>query len=551
MRLRLPRKLSLANKCLLLFGGAVVLIVLAALAPPWLRMNALVEDRQRELLRQKMDTWQRLDARAVEQGLPRSLDERGAVEHGGIRVRRLTVEEAEAAAEDDPLHARALVYFEDDPTRRERMWSSWDGIVRVYSYYRAVGPTESGQRLAGLLVIEQRSDDTATALVVNTVYQLSAGLVVLAPAIVVFYLITHKLVLGPVRQLRETAEKVKEGDLGTRSDIRTGDEYQELAEAFNGMLSELQTAHDQQRSVNRALDLKLNELAQANSVLYEANRLKADFLANVSHELRTPLNSIIGFAELLQEIASQEAKENPDNAHTAKRLRYLSNIVDAGRGLLEMIESLLEMAKIEAGRVELRFEPLVLREACETLAALIHPQASRKGIEVIVDVPRELPVIRTDHKRFQQIIFNFLSNAVKFIEPAERTGRPGRITVRAERLIAASAGDADAVRISVIDTGPGIPPEEQARIFEKFHQIETGHTREHRGTGLGLAIARELATILQGEIQVDSAVGQGSMFSLIVPIRPDQTRVRETKLEKAFRASLASGRPVNGGRVLG
>lgn len=542
MRLPVPRNISLANKCLLLFGGAVVLIVLAALTAPWLRMNALVEERQIEVSRRLTDIWQRLDADARQAGTPAERDEHGFSEYAGVRARWIGLEEAERLGEEDPLIRRSFERFRGDPKQTDAIDSSWDGATRLYRYVRAARPAGEGE-LTGLVLMERRSEDTGVLLVVNTVYLISAGLMVLALALLVFYLVTHKLVLGPVRTLRETAERVREGDLSTRSEIKTGDEYEELSGAFNAMLNWLEEGRVQQEAANRALDSKLTELAQANSALYEANKLKADFLASISHELRTPLNSIIGFAELLLEIARHDADRGERTEALAKRTRYLEHIVQAGRSLLEMIESLLEMAKIEAGRVEVEVEPVSLRDACETLVAMIHPLASKKGIEVVTELPADLPIIRTDAKRLQQILFNFLSNAVKFIEPDERTGRSGRITIRGERLGPVDDRSPDRVRLSVIDTGPGISRAEQERIFEKFYQLDTGHTREHSGVGLGLAICRELADLLQGELQLVSDVGRGSMFSLILPVEPGEQRTREKRLEGSLRGMLSAGTP--------
>lgn len=543
MRLPVPRDISLANKCLLLFGGAVVLIVVGALVAPFMRMSALVEERQLELSRRSMDVWQRLDAEAREQGELPDLSPEGLIEHAGIRVRWTALDELSPV---QGFEARAIEAFAESARRTDYRSSLWDGPARVYRYARPVwSGSGDEQQLVGVLSLERRSDDTAVLHIVNAVYLLSAGLVVLALALVVFYLITHRIILNPVRSLRETAEAVRQGDLTSRSVIKTGDEFEELAEAFNAMLSELYAAQERQRSVNRALDLKLTELAEANSALFQANRLKGDFLASVSHELRTPLNSIIGFAELLLEIAEND-RARQDSPHLAKRIRYVENIARASRSLLELIEQLLDMARIEAGKVELRIQPMSVRDACETLGALIEPLAQRKGIEVRIEVGDGLPMVETDQKRFQQILFNFLANAVKFIEPSERTGKPGEIIVRAERLLARSERDPDSVRISVIDTGPGIPKDQQSRIFDKFHQVEAGHTRGSGGTGLGLAISAELAGLLQSEIQVVSEVGRGSMFSLIIPVRFDHGRAREATLERAFRGALNAGAGLGG-----
>lgn len=540
------RGISLANKCLLLFGGAIVLIVLLALTVPWLRMDNLVDDGQLQLSRQLVLVWERLDAQANRSNTFRDPGPDGSIEYAGIRAKRLRLAEAEAQSDANPFLAHALRRFREDPDLVDVQSASWAGITREYRFIKAVREEAEPHGLRAVVILERRPFEAARLLAVNTGYLLGAAFVVLGLAVLVFYLITHKIILGPVRALRATAERVREGDITIRSEISTGDEFEELSRTFNSMLEELQRSHDQLRGINRALDVKLNELAEANSALFEAARLKGDFLASVSHELRTPLNSIIGFAELLREQAQAEADAGDDSTRLTKRIRYQENIIGAGRGLLDLINNLLEMARIEAGRAQVTPSEVVLREACEGLLGLIFPLAQRKGIELKLEVADDLPVVETDLKKFQQIIFNFLSNAVKFTPPAERDGKPGLVTLRAELLPgrgAEGAASRDRVRVSVIDTGPGIAPEDQQRLFQKFQQLDSGRTREHTGTGLGLAISKELANIIQAETQLVSEPGRGSMFSLILPLRIDPDRAAEQKLEAGFRGALSGHRP--------
>jgi len=369
------------------------------------------------------------------------------------------------------------------------------------------------------------------------IYLVGAGAAVLALAVLVFYLITSILILEPVRELKQTAELVGQGELGARSQIVTGDEFEELGMSFNSMLEHIQQSQNQLRSINTALDLKVGELANANIALYESAKLKGEFVANVSHELRTPLNSVIGFAELLLEIAQAEANAGDDSTKHRKRVRYLENILTSSRNLLELIDSLLDMAKIQAGKIDLRVERVSVVPICEALVSLTEPLARRKGIELSIEVGDDLPTIETDARKLQQIVFNFLANAVKFTMPVPG-GQPPRIILRAERLMERDAEQA-AVRISVIDTGPGIEERDQQRIFEKFQQADSGHTREYGGTGLGLAISKELATLIHAEIRLVSDIGAGSMFSVIVPERMDADAVAETRLETEFRGSLS------------
>ncbi|RMH27633.1 MAG: HAMP domain-containing protein [Planctomycetota bacterium] len=494
----MARSVSLANKCQLLFGGAVVLIVIAALIGPWLRVGAVIDQSEIGALRDL--------ALAQTDG---SED---------LSLRRLTVGAADAV--ENEFAARALERFTADPALAEHVETMWDEGVRVFRYARPV--RDEAGAVESLVLIERRSPRVAGRLFINRLFLLSAGLLAGGLAVLVFYLITTRLILSPVRSLKHTAEQIMAGDPAARADIRTGDEFEQLADAFNGMLAGLEEKRDQLRAANQSLDLRVARLEEANLALHEAATLKGDFIAAVSHELRTPLNSIIGFAELLQEIAQRDRAAGlvRDEEEWLKRQRYLDHIVESGRSLLEMINELLDMAKIEAGKMDLHVELMSVDEACDGLLALIRPQAERKGVALQYDAAGlraeadgAAPIIETDPRKFQQIVFNFLSNAVKF------TPEGGRVTLRAERLV---AGDGEPrVRVSVIDTGPGIAPEDQGRIFEKFTQLATGHTRLHSGTGLGLAIARELTGMIQGDIQLESAVGRGSMFSLIVPFRMD------------------------------
>ncbi len=523
-------ELSLATKCLLLFGGASAGIIAIALTPTLIRMNGLVGASELDVARTIYAFWVQGESRSAP-----------ADSITGSSVRALSPEQLASESENSRFLRRAGERFGRDTGRLEHFDADWSGWNRVYRYARARrGP--DGQ-VRDVVLIERRADGAARTLLVNFLYLLAAGSVVLAVALVVFAALTTRLILRPVLSLQRTAERVREGHLDTRSHIDTGDEFEELAETINLMLAELQRQQDQLRAANVAMDSRLTELTEANTALFESARLKGEFLASVSHELRTPLNAIIGFAELLLEIARADIATSaegrpiiPGPDALAKRERYLVNIVSAGRTLLEMIETLLEMAKIEAGRMEIRPGLVQVNEACQALAGLIHPLARKKDVDVTLDLPAEAPVIETDPKKFNQIVFNLLSNAVKFSGGSE-LGRTGKVVVRVERL--APRDEAEKVRVSVIDNGPGIAQEDQKRIFDKFQQVDSSHTRSHAGTGLGLAIVSELTRLLQGEVQLESELGQGSMFSVILPVRLDMHAVEEARLEARFRGALA------------
>ena len=351
---------------------------------------------------------------------------------------------------------------------------------------------DAGRR-AGIVSVDIGSRIDANELLLNRVFILLAGLLAGGLAIVIFYLITTRLILQPVRVLQETAEKVSKGDLNIRSDISTGDEFQQLSETFNVMLANLSKNADQLRSINKGLDLKLGQLAETNVALYESNRLKSEFLANVSHELRTPLNSILGFAELLRDAVNAP----PD----AKSARYIGNILRSGRNLLDLINDLLDLAKIEAGRMEIRSEPLSVSDVFEGLTTILRPLAEQKRVQIVASVGPDVPILQSDPGKLQQVLYNFLSNAIKFSPEGEAVDLKASVEGDDPEV----DGHPGHVRISVTDRGPGIEPDKHAMIFEKFRQIDGSVTRSHSGTGLGLAISKELTALLGGSIGVASA----------------------------------------------
>jgi signal transduction histidine kinase len=542
------RGISLANKCQLLFGAAIVLIVTAALIWPWFRQLRVLDDAQLETSRQIAELWAEGPFHnAAEAGVFRAPDAAsGPEERRDLVIRWWPIEDWRSAAFETSFLVKAQRLLAAPPAgapaaEREHVEARWAGTDRLYRYARLVA--DSRGLAQGVVYLERRSPTVRRALLENQGFLIGAGVFAGVLAMIVFYLITTKIILQPVRVLRETADRVRDGNTSVRSDLRTGDEFEQLAGAFNSMLSNLEEQQTRLRGINKSLDMRLNELTERNTALFDAARLKGEFLANVSHELRTPLNSIIGFAEILQDLARLDAESGSADAEKlGKRRRYLDNIVGAGRTLLEMINDLLAMAKIEAGRIEVQVQSVNVGETCEALMALIRPLADRKSQRVtlqlqaktgFVDDAREadLPLILTDQQKFQQIVFNFLSNAVKF------TPERGEVTLRAERL--SGADGVERVRVSVLDSGPGIAPSQHQYIFEKFSQLDTGHTRQHQGTGLGLAISKEFAELLQGEIHLVSEVGRGSMFSLILPPVIDAARSQETKRGLIERAALA------------
>jgi signal transduction histidine kinase len=241
------------------------------------------------------------------------------------------------------------------------------------------------------------------------------------------------------------------------------------------------------------------EIADKSQQLEVANRHKSEFLANMSHELRTPLNAVIGFSEVLLERMFGEVNE--------KQAEYLQDILSSGRHLLSLINDILDLSKIEAGRMELELVTFDLPMAVANALTLVQERASRHGVTLDLSVEKALGPFVADERKFKQILLNLLSNAVKF------TPEGGRISVKAM--------PADgSVEISVTDTGIGIAAEDQEAIFEEFRQVGTDHARKREGTGLGLTLTRKFVEMHGGKIWVKSEVGKGSTFTFTLPVRP-------------------------------
>ena len=236
--------------------------------------------------------------------------------------------------------------------------------------------------------------------------------------------------------------------------------------------------------------------------LQETNRLKSEFLANMSHELRTPLNAVIGFSELL--VDEKPGQLNP------RQKEYLGDILNSGRHLLQLINDVLDLSKVEAGKMELNPETFRIKTAIDEVCAIAGAIAQKKGIEVHTEVAAELDRVTLDQQKFKQVLYNLISNGIKF------TNDGGRVD------IAASVSDTNHFKLSVKDSGIGIKPEHLGRLFFEFEQLESGASRRYEGTGLGLALTQKIVERQDGVINVQSEVGKGSTFSVILPLATTQ-----------------------------
>ncbi len=241
----------------------------------------------------------------------------------------------------------------------------------------------------------------------------------------------------------------------------------------------------------------VSELAKKSAELEVASKHKSEFLANMSHELRTPLNAIVGFSQVLKEKLFGQVNEKQDE--------YLDDILSSADHLLALINDILDLSKVEAGQVELERRLFSLREALERGVVMVRERAVQNGVEISLELDPQVDLVEGDERRIQQVVFNLLSNAVKF------TPSGGRVDV----FTAKEDGE---VRIAVRDTGPGISPDDQARIFEEFQQARDTNGERPEGTGLGLALSRSLVELHGGRIWVESEVGTGSTFTFTIPV---------------------------------
>lgn len=447
----------------------------------------------------------------------------------------------------------------DDPEKRPSDQADFDALDRLaqgdretggivtnekgeswYRYYGAVRATDSCIKchqhkqasvgdLIGMAKISFPVTTAEKSMAWNNAILLATAVGTAFLAMVAAYAIVRYVIVKPVLHLKEVSDSISRGNLERRADIRTGDEFEELSQAFNRMLRHLVAVQEELRQVNAALDSKVDELAQANMRLFELNNLKNDFLATMTHELRTPLNSILGFSDVLA------GAENLNE----KQQRYLGNIQSSGKNLLALINDILDIAKIEAGKMDLHIIECSIGDLIEGMAGMMRPLAEKRNIELTCEIDPELPLLVQDAGKIQQILYNLLSNAVKF------TPEGGRVQLTARR-----AGE-NLLSLDVEDTGVGIPMEDQETIFEKFRQgntVKGGRqsplTREYAGTGLGLSIVKELSKLLGGEVSLQSELGKGSRFTVTLPlVLREQPRPLSEVISRPFQEPAAPHRP--------
>jgi signal transduction histidine kinase len=319
-------------------------------------------------------------------------------------------------------------------------------------------------------------------------------LVGLAMSLVASLLVARRVV-RPLETLRNGVERIGAGDMNARLELKTGDEIEVLAEEFNRMTENLREAYS---GLEQKVENRTHELALANERLKELDRMKSDFVAHVSHELRTPLTAIKGAVDLiLREVAGPL---------TEKQIHYLSRVRSNTQHLGGLINDLLDLAKIESGRIEVKSSRVSLSGLVHEAVEVLRPVAAGKIIALEATVREPSILVWADRDKINQVLTNLIGNAIKF------TPVQGKVTVSASR------NGEESVQVSVSDTGPGVPLDEREKIFAKFYRVAEGNGENSKGTGLGLAIAKALVELHGGKIWVESEPSRGSTFYFTLPL---------------------------------
>ncbi len=316
------------------------------------------------------------------------------------------------------------------------------------------------------------------------------------------------------------------------ADART---LRKMSEELASSNEELRVANEELQVVNEEMQIQQSELTEANKRLDSASRAKSDFLSNMSHELRTPLNSIIGFSDLLSDQLFGSLNE--------QQKEYVDMIVSSGRHLLSLINDILDLAKIEAGKEELVLEPVGINKILTDALTLLREKAMKHGvrIDLVLETPDDL-IADADKRKLKQILLNLLSNAVKFTENGGAVTLYSRKTGHDEvimRFPELAGSDLDYVEIAVVDTGIGIRSEDIPKLFNEFSQIESPYEKKYEGTGLGLVLSARYVEKHNGRIWVESTFGKGSRFAFILPLRQSFGEKPEIATARDFITSTA------------
>jgi signal transduction histidine kinase/CheY-like chemotaxis protein len=388
-------------------------------------------------------------------------------------------------------------------------------------------PITSGRRQLGTLYLKAELSDVDRDRLSNLLrgFAIVFGVSALFAGVMAYRF--QGRITEPITELARVATSVQRTrQYHQRVEASASGEIGELIDAFNAMLDTIQRntaeleqarvaaedarekivqAHDQLEEANRTLEARVDDrtrlLAKAVKDAEEASKAKSSFLAKMSHELRTPLNAIIGYSEIMKE----DAVDDGDT----RRAEDLDKVLNAARHLLGLINDVLDISKIEAGKMELYLETFDLTKLVNEVIATASPLVAKKGNTLAIDCPADIGTMHADATKLRQMLLNLLSNASKFTEK-------GTVTLKATRHYEA---DGDAIELAVIDTGIGMTPEQLGRLFQAFSQADASTASKYGGTGLGLAISKQFAQMMQGDITVTSTPGTGSTFTIRMPAR--------------------------------
>ena len=400
----------------------------------------------------------------------------------------------------------------------------------------------ASKKVLGGIVVRLDAERTYAQVVAQRNRTIIIVIFLIPVVIILTYIMVNQLVRHPVENLADKAKKFAEGDMSVKVDVKTEDEIGILGRTFNYMVESVASFSNKlEEEVKRKTGLLnertrlMNLLERANKDLRELDKLKSTFLANMSHELRTPMNAIIGYTDLM--IDGVDGPVNED------QVKSLNKVANNARHLLQLINDVLDISKIEAGKMKINPKELDLKWLIASATPAFEPQMKIRGITLTVDIPDGMPLVYGDEDRVKEILINLLSNAIKFTQKggitissclSERGVKPGEPPLFME--------------ICVQDTGIGIKEEDLGKIFDKFVQADLTTIRQYEGTGLGLSIARGLVSLHKGIIWVTSKVGEGSRFCFTLPLRKEMLeKIGEPVVETRVAEALADyfGKPVD------
>ena len=366
-----------------------------------------------------------------------------------------------------------------------------------------------GGRMGWGIVVEQEQAEAFASVNMIAFITLAVLIVAIGMALVVSILIVRSIT-HPIQHLAEATRTIaRTGNLSHDIAVKGQDEVGQLSITFNQMIASLRESRGKLQRWGEELESKVHErtielekrskkLASANIRLEEMSRYKSEFLANMSHELRTPLNSILGFSEVLQDKMFGDLNE--------KQEEYVNYVRESGQHLLSLINDILDLSKIEVGKMEMELNEVCIRDLLKNSLTMIKEKALKHGIELSLKLEDATPDIYADERKVKQVVFNLLSNAVKFTPDG---GKAGIEAVKKDEHI----------RVTVWDTGIGIKEGDKGKLFKEFQQLDNSIAKRYQGAGLGLALSKRLVELHGGKIRVESEPGKGSRFSFTLPIR--------------------------------